>query len=255
MIGAGIDAGSRAVKVVLYDSDTGAVLASGVEDQTVDQEGVAQALFDHLLETSEIERVRVERIIATGYARGILGFADTTVTEITCHGIGVQCLCPEAATVIEIGGQDSKVLLLGAEGEVRDFVMNDRCAAGTGRFIEVVATRIGTALIDLSALLELADDPAPISSTCVVFAETEIVGLMAKKVTPANILAGVEHSIANRIASMAGRLVEPPVVFTGGVAMVPGMAEALERELGVPVSLVPTPQFTGALGAAILACR
>jgi (R)-2-hydroxyacyl-CoA dehydratese activating ATPase len=255
MICAGIDGGSRAIKIVLLDCRTRRVLASGVRDQGVDHDGLARELIDTLVKDGGVARSRIKRTVATGYTRGSLTCADTTVTEITCHAVGVHHAVPGAATVVEIGGQDSKLLRLNPDGSVRDFAMNDRCAAGTGRFLEVVAARLGTRLMDLGDLARAATAPAPISNMCVVFAETEIIGLLASGVGPANIVAGVQGSIASRVAAMIGRDVKPPVVFTGGVAMIPGMADALAAALKTAVEVSPQPQMTGALGAALLACR
>jgi predicted CoA-substrate-specific enzyme activase len=182
-------------------------------------------------------------------------FAHTTITEITCHAQGVFRVAPDARTVIEVGGQDSKVIWLETQGRVRDFAMNDRCAAGTGRFLEVVAARLGVDLPTLGDLSRASLQPALISSTCVVFAETEIIGLLAEGIAPADIAAGVQTAIATRVAVMAGRAVSPPVYFTGGVALQSGMVPALEQALSCPVRVPPQPQFTGALGAAILATR
>jgi predicted CoA-substrate-specific enzyme activase len=158
-------------------------------------------------------------------------------------------------TIIEIGGQDSKLIRMDAKGAVRDFAMNDRCAAGTGRFLEIVAGRLDLSLSKLGEVAARSRKPAAISSMCAVFAETEIVGLLASGVPPEDIIAGVQLSIAKRVVAMAGRSVEEPVVFTGGVALVPGMADALRQALQKPVSIAPHPQFTGALGAAILAAK
>ena len=162
---------------------------------------------------------------------------------------------PEARTVVDIGGQDSKVLRLEVGGRVRDFVMNDRCAAGTGRFLEVVASRLGVRLGDLGEMSVRSDKAAAISSMCVVFAETEIIGLMASGETPENIVAGVQMSITSRISSMAGRDIVEPVIFTGGGALIPGMDKALEKAIDRKVVISREPQLTGALGAAILAAR
>lgn len=255
MICAGIDAGSRAIKAVLIETDGLEVVASGCEDQGVEQEALAHRLLDRLLKESDQTRDQVARIVATGYGRNILSFADTTITEITCHARGVRHVAPEAKTIVEIGGQDSKLIRLGGNGLVRDFSMNDRCAAGTGRFLEVVASRLEVGLDQLGNLARRSEQPAAISSMCVVFAETEIIGLLASGTRPADIVAGVQSSIASRVAAMAGRSVEEPVVFTGGVAMVPGMVEALNSALGHPVSIVPEPLMTGALGAALLAAQ
>jgi len=253
MIHAGIDAGSRAIKIVLFNTETGSIEAQGIRDQGVAQESLALELFETLLAERGIDRGDVTRIVATGYGRNLVRFCDTTITEITCHANGVRHLLPEARTILEIGGQDSKVVRLKENGTVQDFNMNDRCAAGTGRFLEVVAARLG---VDLPALGEMAGKSsraAAISSMCVVFAETEIIGLLASGVEPEDIAAGVQTAISSRVASMAGRSIQVPVVFTGGVALIPGMAAALEGVVGHPMSVPPDPQMTGALGAALLA--
>jgi len=255
MICAGIDAGSRAIKVMLMDAETLEVMASGITDQGIEQDAIASRLFEQLLADSNLCREDVSRIVATGCSRNTVSVADTTITEITCHAHGVRHRVPDAMTVIEIGGQDSKLLQLNPDGVVRDFAMNDRCAAGTGRFLEVVAERLD---VDLQALGEMATrsrQPATISSMCVVFAETEIIGLLATGASPEDITAGVQASIATRVSAMAGRGLAEPVIFTGGVALIPGMDAALRSAIGHPVAAAPEPQMTGALGAAILASR
>jgi len=253
MISVGVDAGSRAIKVVLLDTASIQVIASGVEAQGINSDELSRGLFDRLLNESGRGAGYVRRIVATGYARNMVSFADQTITEITCHARGVHHLVPDARTIIEIGGQDSKLLRLNGDGAVYDFAMNDRCAAGTGRFLEVVADRLGLQLQDLGDMVDRSRNPASISSMCIVFAETEIIGLLSSGARPEDIVAGVQNSIASRVCAMAGRSTAAPVVFTGGVAMVSGMDKALERSLGKPVRTSPQPQMTGALGAAILA--
>jgi len=253
MITAGIDGGSRAVKVALYDAAAGAFLGTGLADQGIDHDRIATETLDSVLAAAGLDRDAVEAVVATGYARNGIGLAGRTVTEITCHAAGVRELVPDARTVIEIGGQDSKVIHLDPDGAVRDFAMNDRCAAGTGRFLEVVADRLEADLAELGAMSEGCDCPAAISSMCVVFAETEIIGLLASGRPRAEIVAGVQESMVRRIAALAGRRIADPVVFTGGVALVPGMPRALEAALGRPLTPCAQPQFTGARGAAILA--
>ena len=255
MICAGIDAGSRAIKIVLLDAESLATVASGMAAQGVRSGELALQLFHELLNRSGRSLRDVGRVIATGYARNAVSVADSTITEITCHAAGVRHLVPEARTIIEIGGQDSKLLRLSPEGNVYDFAMNDRCAAGTGRFLEVVADRLGVELEALGEMAARSRKPAAISSTCIVFAETEIIGLLAGGAAPEDIAAGVQNSIVTRISSMIGRSITPPVIFTGGVALVSGMGRALERVLGQPVRVAPEPHMTGALGAALLASR
>ncbi len=255
MIAAGIDAGSRALKITLLDTSTLEIVASAIADQGVDQDKIANELLDRMLHENDLDRRDIQKTVATGYARNNIAAADTTVTEITCHARGVHARLPEARTVIEIGGQDSKLLHLAAGGNVRDFAMNDRCAAGTGRFLEVVADRLAVPLDKLGEIAARSENPSAISSMCVVFAETEIIGLLSNGARREDIVAGVQASIASRVAAMAGRQIEDPVVFTGGVALVPGMNRALGQVLDRPVAIVPDPQTTGSHGAALLAAK
>jgi predicted CoA-substrate-specific enzyme activase len=252
MVFAGIDAGSRAIKVVLVDRER-RPLGRGLRDQGVEQVSLAQDILEQTAKNSGVPVEDISTIVATGYGRDALDFAHSTVTEITCHARGIVHQSPEARTVIDIGGQDSKLIRIGKAGRVRDFVMNDRCAAGTGRFLEVVAQRLGRNIEELGSVAGDSSHPAVISSMCVVFAESEIVGLLASGERAENIVAGVQNAIATRIGSMAGRRVEEPIVFTGGVALIPGMIRALEETLGRAVSLADHPQYSGALGAALLA--
>jgi predicted CoA-substrate-specific enzyme activase len=255
MICTGIDAGSRTTKVVLLDGNGRDVLASGVVDQGIEQDALAEALLDRLLRENNIGRSQVGMVVATGYGRKLIRAADATITEITCQAWGVRRSAPDARTIIDIGGQDSKLLRLHPGGTIGDFVMNDRCAAGTGRFLELLAARLGVRLASLGELAGRSRNPAVISSMCVVFAETEIIGLLASGILPEDIVAGVQASLATRVAAMAGRNLTAPIVLTGGVAMVPGMDAALSAAVGQPLVVAPQPQLTCALGAATLAWR
>jgi predicted CoA-substrate-specific enzyme activase len=252
MFYAGIDAGSRAVKVVVIDGDSRELIASGEIDQGIDQAKQARDLFASVLQDNNISVAEIGATVATGYARNLIA-ADRKVTEITCHARGARHLFPAAKTIIEIGGQDSKVIRLGEDGRIADFKMNDRCAAGTGRFLEAVAVKLETSLARIDLLCNARTEPVKISSTCVVFAESEIIGLLASGAAPSAIVAGVLDAIARRVATLAGNDVEAPVVFTGGVARVAGMAGALAQALGKEVTPLPCPSLTGALGAALLA--
>jgi predicted CoA-substrate-specific enzyme activase len=255
MFCAGIDAGSRAIKIVILDGSSGRIAGQGVADQGVRQSEIAGELFGDVLKKAGVSKKEIAKTVGTGYGRHALDWVDDTVTEITCHARGVKHLHPGARSVIDIGGQDSKMIFLDDRGTVRDFVMNDRCAAGTGRFLEVVSERLKIDLGDLGLRAARAQAPSLISSMCVVFAETEIVGLLATGESPENIVAGVQKSIARRIVSMAGRTIGGPVFFTGGVALIPGMAEVFEDTLGCPVAVTSCPQMTGALGAALIAAK
>ena len=244
----GIDAGSRATKLVAID-ETGRIVRRAVADQSVCPAATAERLFADTCGTAQ-----AARCVATGYARNLLTFANRAVTEITCHAKGCASLYPGAGTVIEIGGQDSKLIRL-QQGRVHDFVMNDRCAAGTGRFLEVVAVRLGLTLTALQDAPPPEGNPVAISSMCVVFAETEVIGLLAAGTPPYSIMRGVQRAIATRVAAMAGDRKQLPgdIIFTGGVAQVHGMKDALEHVLGRPVRVPEMPQHTGALGAALIA--
>ena len=255
MIYAGIDAGSRATKVVLFDSEQSRIIGSGLADQGVEQQRLAADLLECTCQDAKVDRAAIKALVATGYGRNAVRFADTTITEITCHAQGVYHLAPSVRTIIEIGGQDSKFITLEDGGRVQDFSMNDRCAAGSGRFLEVVAARLGVDLSTLGDLSRHSRQAALISSMCVVFAETEIIGLLAEGIAPADIAAGVQNAIAQRVATLAGRAVTPPVCFTGGVALQSGMVRALATALSCDVCVSSLPQYTGALGAAILASR
>jgi len=252
---AGIDAGSRAIKIALYDAGLSTVTAMDACDQGVDQEARAEALLGRMLRPQGLEAGDLAGVVATGYGRHAISRAARTITEITCHAAGVRFMHAEAAALIDIGGQDSKFVQLAEDGRVLDFAMNDRCAAGTGRFLEVVSQRLDVPLERLGECASQADRPAAISSMCVVFAESEIIGLMASGETAANIVAGVQQSIAVRVAALAGRTQARAIVFTGGVARIPGMREALEKALGRAVALAREPRMTGAVGAALLAAR
>lgn len=246
----GIDAGSRATKIVAIDSE-GHVLRRGMIDQSVRPAESAKRLFDETL-----DGLTVVQCVATGYARNFLSFAHRAVTEITCHAKGCVAEFPDAGAIIEIGGQDSKYICLD-HGRVHDFAMNDRCAAGTGRFLEVVAMRLGVSLTDLEEVLRDAprDAAVTISSMCVVFAETEIIGLLASGSSASVILQGVQSAVAARVVAMMGdrKKISGSIVFTGGVAQVYGMSSTFEKVLTHALVIPKHPQYTGAYGAALLA--
>jgi predicted CoA-substrate-specific enzyme activase len=252
---AGIDAGSRAIKAVLWNVEAQCIAGAALGSQGVDQSRLAREAFEAALTEAGLPAEDVGAVVATGYGRQRVEFADKTITEITCHARGVRHGVPDARTIVEIGGQDSKLIRLDERGKVQDFAMNDRCAAGTGRFLEMVAQRLDAPLGSLGALASQSQAPSAISSMCVVFAETEIIGLLADGAAPPDIVAGVQQAIVRRVAAMAGRKMDEPAAFTGGVALIPGMRESLEAELGRTVIIAPAPQMTGAVGAALLAAE
>ena len=253
MIGCGIDAGSRAMKVVLMEAAGRRVIASAHADQRPDQKGLAEELRGRALRDGRIGPSRVAKTVATGYGRQLIVQADTVITEISCQARGVTSLVPAAKVIVDIGGQDCKVIYLDARG-VRDFAMNDRCAAGTGQFLEMAARRLGIPLPELGTRAAGSRSPATITSMCAVFAETEIVSLLASGIRPEDAAAGVLRSICQRVASLGTRGMSEPVVFTGGAALIPGLDEILSQALGLPVTVASEPHLTAARGAALLAC-
>jgi len=255
MIYAGIDIGSRTIKTVLFDTDIRAMIGQALWDQGVDQDGLASAQYANVLKDAGLDASEVTGVVATGYGRNAIAFANMAITEITCHAAGVSHLYPDARTIVDIGGEDSKVLHLDDKNRVQDFAMNDRCAAGTGRFLEIVARRLDGDLASVSRASMDSHTPATISSMCVVFAETEIIGLLASGASKEDIMAGVQASVASRVLSMVGRHAKAPFYFTGGVALVPGMAEAIAKVLQQRITVCEHAQLTGALGAAILASK
>jgi len=253
MIGCGIDAGSRAMKIVLMDDDGDRLIAAGYADQIPDQTRLAFELLEETAARASLNLEDIGRVVGTGYGRPLLSRADTTVTEITCQARGVRSLLPEVRSIVDMGGQDSKVIFLDRLG-VRDFAMNDRCAAGTGQYLEMTARRLNVSLPELGHLASFSRRPAAINSMCAVFAESEIVSLLAAGAGTEDIAAGVFRSIAARVAALAGSKLEPPAVFTGGAALIPGMDKFLAEALGRELTVVPDPRMSAARGAALIAC-
>ncbi|NPV89838.1 MAG: 2-hydroxyglutaryl-CoA dehydratase [Firmicutes bacterium] len=251
MIGIGIDIGSVSTKgVLIRDGEwRRSIVATGWSPREA-----GEMTIEHLLHETDAANPTAPRIVVTGYGRVTLKQADRAITEITCHARGIAELYPDVKTIIDIGGQDSKVIHLGMDGKVQDFVMNDKCAAGTGRFLEVMASALGLDVSELGAAEDLPYKVA-INSMCTVFAETEIIGLLAQGTPKGGIIAGMNQAVAKRVAAMAKRLgVRERVAFTGGVAKNQGVGRALEQELGCPIVVPEDCQFTGALGAALIAC-
>ncbi len=249
----GIDIGSRVVKVVLAD-ERGDILVQRLAPAGVDGPAVAAELVERVCAQGGVARSQVAGTIVTGYGRVRFAAADAEISEITCHARGARHLVPEARTVIDIGGQDSKVIALDPGGRVADFAMNDRCAAGTGRFLEVMAEALGARVDELAELHAQAQCPVTISSTCTVFAESEVVSHLARGKRRQDIVAGLHAAIASRLAGLAGRVgFTPVIVCTGGVAYNSGVVASLASIAGMPIVVPPAAQFVGALGAALLA--
>lgn len=251
MIVAGIDVGSVSTKVALHANGTiyKVVIPTGWSPRQAGKDGLAAALRQGGVDGD------ADFIVTTGYGRIALPLANKAVTEITCHARGVAYLLPETRAIIDIGGQDSKVIKIGPQGRVLDFVMNDKCAAGTGRFMEVIAAKLG---VDITELSDLAKDeiPAELNSTCTVFAESEVVGLLAQGIGKGEIVAGLHKAIACRIGAMAERIsIESPIIFTGGVAKNKSLVHSLSEQLNMPIHVPEECQFTGAIGAMIIAAE
>ncbi|MFX4262426.1 acyl-CoA dehydratase activase [Pelotomaculum propionicicum] len=250
MFTVGIDVGSVTTKAVLLNGREWrhVVRPTGCSPRQAGLEA-----FESLLGEAGLAQGDVSSVIGTGYGRISLSFIDKAVTEITCHARGAHHLLAGADMVVDIGGQDSKVILTDGRGGVVNFAMNDKCAAGTGRFLEVIATALGA---DVSELADLARgaEPVNISSMCTVFAESEVISLLAQGMDKGRIIAGIHRSVACRVAAMAERLGKGErIIFTGGVAKNDGVREFLSRELGRETVVAPESQLAGALGAALLA--
>ncbi len=252
MIVAGLDVGSITTEAVILDGL--GVLASVILPTGANSRKAAQRSLDTALEQARRSKDDLAAIMTTGYGRTSFAPATKNVTEITCHARGAFFLHPETRTVIDIGGQDSKVIRLDAQGRSVDFQMNDKCAAGTGRFLEVMAQALEIKVEDLGRLSLGAPRTIKISSMCTVFAESEVVSLIAENQPKEVIIRGLHDAIADRIVGMVHRVgIEAEITLTGGVAKNQGVARALEERLGVKLYIPPEPQIIGALGAALLA--
>lgn len=256
MITAGVDVGSVATKaVVLRDGD---VLGSALARTGADPRAAAEEVLRAAAGRAGTTREQIERVVATGYGRRTAESADDVVTEISAGARGayhVGCPWGSPRLVVDLGGQDTKVILLDEDGSIRDFAMNDKCAAGTGRFLEVMADTLGVPIDKLGELSERAAEPERINATCTVFAETEVISLIARGVPRENMIAGLHAAIASRIAQMVKPMGEYDVLFNGGGALNGGVKAALERALERRVHVPPAPQYVVALGAALTPAR
>jgi len=248
----GIDIGSLATKLVLLDDTT--MIDHRVNRSTYDFKRIGSDLFNEILEKNNLKRSDVY-VMSTGYGRNSIDIADDRITEISAHARGVQYFYPNAHSVIDIGGQDSKAIVMSQKtGSVIDFQMNDKCAAGTGRFLEVMAHALEVPIEEIGNMALKSNKPSAISSTCTVFAESEVISLFAKGTPKHDIASGIHKSIARRVAGMAKRIgVEPLLVFCGGVAKNVAVKKYLEAELNFEIHTPQYPQLTGAIGAALIA--
>lgn len=253
----GVDIGSTTIKIVLINQD------EEILDKIVSPTGSmfnknALESLNLLLNRNNLNLENISYIVSTGYGRKLFKMSNENINELTANAKGARnCLKEEAKikTIINIGGQDTKVISLDNEGNMTNFFMNDKCAAGTGKFLDISARNLEIDVDQLEVLhFESKDTPLPINSTCAVFAESEIISLLAKGHKSTEIVSGIHYSIAKRIVRLAGRgKIEDNVLFDGGTALNKGMADALETELMRPVFINSFPQFTTAFGAAIIA--
>ena len=249
----GIDSGSTSTNAVIMDRDRNikafAVVRTGAKSGQS-----AQKILEEVLEKAGLKRENISWIVSTGYGRVSIPFADENVTEISCHGRGAHYFNPNVRTILDIGGQDSKAIHLSSTGEVTDFVMNDKCAAGTGRFLEMIARSLEMEIGELGPAALQSTENIEITSMCSVFAESEVISLIAQNKEKADIANGVCHSIANKSYSLMKRVgLDPEFMMTGGVAKNPGVVRAVEEKIGAKLYICPEPEIVGAVGAALYA--
>ena len=249
----GIDSGSTSTNAVIMDQDRKIKAFSVVRTGAKSGVSADRALND-VLEKAGLTREDISWIVSTGYGRVSIEFADENVTEISCHGKGAHYFNPMIRTILDIGGQDSKAIRLNENGEVKDFVMNDKCAAGTGRFLEMIARTLEVSLDELGAIALTSQEKIEITSMCSVFAESEVISLIANNKEKADIADGVCHAIANKASGMLRRVgMEPEFMMTGGVAKNPGVVRAVEEKIGSKLYICEEPEIVGAAGAAVYA--
>lgn len=251
-LGIGLDVGSTTTKAVMIDSD-GKVLGSCIVPTGASGVGAARKCLRELSRESGADTNSVSTV-STGYGRSLIDFAKRSVTEITCHSIGVHHLNSSIRFLIDVGGQDSKAIRVGESGRPADFELNDKCSAGTGRFLEVMARVLEVSIDQLGPFALQSKSPCMISSTCTVFAESEVVGRLGAGENSRDIAAGVHAAMASKIGTLSKRVgVVAPVCVTGGVALNPAFRYYLSKQLDVELWIPTNPQITGAIGAALLA--
>lgn len=248
----GIDIGSSSSKVAIMDENQ-ELKAVAVVNKGTGTSGVTEAL-DGAMGQVQLKKEDIKYTVVTGYGRVTYQEADKQITEITCHAKGVTYMLGDVGTIIDIGGQDAKVIRLNQKGEVENFVMNEKCAAGTGRFLEVMARVLGCELKDLSGLAQHSTKEVPISSVCTVFAESEVISRLAAGEKIEDVAKGAHTAIGKRVSGMCNRVgIKEKIVMTGGVALNADMVKTMGEALGKPVTAAPYPQIAGAIGAAAFA--
>jgi (R)-2-hydroxyacyl-CoA dehydratese activating ATPase len=250
---AGVDVGSTQTKAVIVGEDR-RIVARALVETGANVVRAAQQAFDTALAAGDLREEEVEYVVGTGYGRYKVTFGNTQVTEISCHGRGAVHMFPETRTVVDMGGQDTKAIRVSASGEILDFCMNDKCAAGTGRFLGAAASALDIPLDRLGVTALQGERPVRITTTCTVFAESEVLSWLGKGKKIEDILLGVHQSIAARSAGLLRRVgLDEQVTFTGGVARNPAMVQTLEERLGLRLNVSEDSHYMGALGAALFA--
>lgn len=248
---AGVDVGSTQTKAVIIDENK-SIVGRALLDMETSMVTVAQDAFRVALDNAGIAEDDVVWVAGTGYGRYKVTFGREQVTEISCHARGSVMLFPLTRTVIDIGGQDTKAIRVGADGKVEDFTMNDKCAAGTGRFLGAASYALEMPLAELGPLAMKSTNPVRITTTCTVFAESEIISHLAKGIPSEDVLMGVHQAIASRCVSLARRVgIESEVTFTGGVSRNVAMVKLIEELIGMRLNVSQDAHFCGALGAAL----
>lgn len=254
MITAGIDIGSSSTKCIILDEDKSILSGNILQIGRSNTRKIGERSFELALADAGLKREDINYIIATGYGRINASFADRQVTEITCHGKGAHHMFPDTRIVIDIGGQDSKVIHLDAGGEVLDFAMNDKCAAGTGRFLEIMAQVLEVDIEELGELSLGSKKKIEMSNMCTVFVESEVVSLIAEGHTREDVAAGIHNAIVERVLGLAHRIgIREAITLTGGVNKNTGILQAIKQRLALSVNIPDEPQIIGALGAALIA--
>ena len=252
MIVMGVDIGSTTAKAVLLNEECNTIARSLIPTGVWVDKAI-ETIRDNVCKQAQIKSSQIDYCVSTGYGRLRVPYMDAQVTEITCHARGLHSVLPQVRTVIDIGGQDSKVISMDENGSIFNFVMNDQCAAGTGRFIDVMSKIMNIPIEQVGDFALRATEPASISSVCTVFAESEVISKASTGVSPENIMAGIHLSIARRIKGLVGQNNVPPIAMTGGLAQNNGLVAALNEVLKTDLLVPDDPQIIGALGAAIIA--
>ncbi len=250
---AGVDVGSTQTKAIVVD-EAGRIVSRALIDTGANVVVAAERAYMQALAAADVDERQVGCIVGTGYGRYRVTFGNAQITEISCHGRGAVHLFPGTRTVVDMGGQDTKAIRVSPAGEIVDFCMNDKCAAGTGRFLGAVAAALDIPLSDLGRVALASEKPVKISTTCTVFAESEVLSWLGRGKKVEDILLGIHRSMVSRSVGLMRRVgIEPEVTFTGGVTRNVGIVRELNRALGFDVNVSDDAHFIGAIGAALFA--